>query len=111
MGLLIAQENARWCHTCVWCGIVEREQGRSRGGATGTIASPPFFRDTDETFVDYLVQIKTFYDLQCYQGARKADNKATTVEPLLSGPQLTGRSLYPAGRFYIARMFRVSNSN
>ena len=61
----------KW-HTCGWCGIVEREQGRSRGGGGGggqqrQLPPPPFFRDTDETFVDYLVQIKTFYDLQCYQ--------------------------------------------
>ena len=50
-------KNARWCHTCVWCGIVERAQGRSQGGGgqQGQLPPSPFFLDTDETYVDYLV--------------------------------------------------------
>ena len=63
-------------------------QGRSReggGGGNRDNCPPPFFPDTDETFVDYLVQVKTFYNLQCYQGARKADNKATIHFKTTSG--------------------------
>ena len=73
----------------MWCGIIERAQERSRGGGGGggnrDNCRRPFFSDTYKTFVDYLVQVKMFYDLQCYQGARKADSKATIHFETTSG--------------------------